>query len=141
MPEREVVAAAAVATATQDMRPKSSQQWRLFQSLALGPLVSRTRACVEKQGPREARLESGSWPPQALPSFLVQALETAALVPLLGCTRLQARRVQRWWWQERGSHLVEDSTLAEALSWPFLSDTLAMWPLRCGSSHQWERNL
>lgn len=46
--------------------------------------------------------------------------------PLLGRARPQAGRVKRR--QQRGSHLVEDSALAEALSRPFLPDALAAAP-------------
>lgn len=80
MPEREVAAAAAT-TAARDVRPESRRRRRPLQSLAPGPLVSRTRARVEEQGRREARLQSASRPPWTPPSFLVPAPGAAALVP------------------------------------------------------------
>lgn len=81
VPEREVAAAAAATTAARDVRPESSRRRRPLQSLAPGPLVSRTRAREEEQGRREARLQSASRPPRAPPSFLVPAPGAAALVP------------------------------------------------------------
>lgn len=85
MPEREVAAAAAAATtAARDVRPKSSRprrRRRPLQRLAPGPLVSRTRARVEEQGRREARLRSLSRPPRAPLSFHVPAPGAAALFP------------------------------------------------------------
>lgn len=85
MPEREAVAAAAAAAATtaaRDVRPESSRrQLRPLQRPAPGPLVSRTRALVEEQGRREARLGSASGAPRAPPSFFVPAPGAAALVP------------------------------------------------------------
>ena len=80
MPEREVAAAAAT-TAARDVRPESSRRRRPLQSLAPGPLVSRTRARVRELGRREARLQSASRPPRAPPSLLVPAPGAAALVP------------------------------------------------------------
>lgn len=56
--------AAAATTAARDVRPESSRRRRRpLQCLAPGPLVSRTRALVEEQGRREARLRSTSWAP------------------------------------------------------------------------------
>lgn len=82
MPEREAVAAAAATTAARDLRPESSRrQLRPLQRPAPGPLVSRTRALVEEQGRREARLGSASGAPRAPPSFFVPAPGAAALVP------------------------------------------------------------
>lgn len=82
MPEREAVAAAAATTAARDVRPESSRrQLRPLQRPAPGPLVSRTRALVEEQGRREARLGSASGAPRAPPSFFVPAPGAAALVP------------------------------------------------------------
>lgn len=60
VPEREVAAAAT--TAARDVRPESRRR-RPPQRLTPGPLVSRTRARVEEQGRREARLESTSRAP------------------------------------------------------------------------------
>lgn len=80
VPEREVAAAAAATTAARDVRPESRRRRRPLQSLAPGPLVSRTRARVEEQGRREARLQSASRPHRAPPSFLVPAPGATALV-------------------------------------------------------------
>lgn len=82
MPEREVAAAAT--TASQDVRPESSRRRRRrwpLERLAPGPLVSRTRARVEEQRRRQARLGSASRPPRAPRCLFVPALGAAALGP------------------------------------------------------------
>lgn len=135
VPEREVAAAAAAATtAARDVRPKSSRprrRRRPLQRLAPGPLVSRTRARVEEQGRREARLRSLSRP---LGRRRPSTSRRRGLQPssrLLGRARPQAGRVrQRQQQQQRGSRLAEDSAAAEVPSRPFQPDALAA-ALRC----------